>query len=382
VATAGLGSQKQEGESLQEAVIVSAVRTPIGAIGGVFKDVAPEYLAKVAIDGAIKALNFDRALIDEVVFGQTKQTSDAPNIARLAALMADIPEEVPATTVHMQCGSGMQAIVNGMMSIRGGSANVVLAGGVESMSTAPFYIRNARFGVGHGNSLFIDPNIESQPKSQPNGKYGTFSMIQTADTVARQYGVSREAQDLFAFESHMKAVTAMYCGKFRNEIISVSIADKRGATAVIDADECPRPSTSLDKLSALTPLYQGGTVTAGNATGRSDGASALLLMSRDKAEKLALEPMCRILAAVAVGVDPRVMGIGPIVATQKLLQKLEMTIGDFDLVEINEAFAAQVVACKNVLGISESQLNVNGGAIALGHPLGCSGARISTTPIH
>jgi len=207
-------------------------------------------------------------------------------------------------------------------------------------------------------------------------------MIQSADTVAKKYGVSREAQDSFSFESHMKAVNAMSGGKFSDEIVSVSITDKRGATTAAEVDECPRQNTSVDKLSALKPLYEGGTVTAGNATGRSDGASALLLMSRDKAKTLGLEPMCRILAVASVGVDPRLMGIGPIAATRRLLQKLELTIGDFDLVEINEAFAAQVVACKKELGISDSQLNVNGGAIALGHPLGCSGARISTTLIH
>ncbi|MBV1757563.1 MAG: thiolase family protein [Dethiosulfatibacter sp.] len=367
---------------MRDVVIVSAVRTPIGSIGGTLKNVSPEYLAQTALEGALSRVKFDHALIDEVILGQTKQTTDAPNIARLATLMTDIPVEVPAYTVHRQCASGMQAIVNAMLQIKAGFSDILLVGGVESMSTAPFYIRNARFGVGSGNAVFIDPNIESQPKSQPSDKYGVFNMIQTADTVAEQYNVTREAQDAFAYESQIKAIKAIDEGKFKDEIVPVIIKGRKGSETVFDTDEYPKRDTDIDKLSALKPIFKGGSVTAGNASGRNDGASALLIMSGEKAVELGLKPLCRIMDATAVGVDPRIMGIGPVPATRKLLNKLDMTIDDFGLVEINEAFAAQSVACQKELNIDSDRLNVNGGAIALGHPLGCSGARISTTLIY
>ncbi len=367
---------------MRDVVIVSAVRTPIGSIGGTLKNVSPEYLAQTALEGALSRVKFDHALIDEVILGQTKQTTDAPNIARLATLMTDIPVEVPAYTVHRQCASGMQAIVNAMLQIKAGFSDILLVGGVESMSTAPFYIRNARFGVGSGNAVFIDPNIESQPKSQPSDKYGVFNMIQTADTVAEQYNVTREAQDAFAYESQIKAIKAIDEGKFKDEIVPVIIKGRKGSETVFDTDEYPKRDTDIDKLSALKPIFKGGSVTAGNASGRNDGASALIIMSGEKAVELGLKPLCRIMDATAVGVDPRIMGIGPVPATRKLLNKLDMTIDDFGLVEINEAFAAQSVACQKELNIDSDRLNVNGGAIALGHPLGCSGARISTTLIY
>jgi acetyl-CoA C-acetyltransferase len=367
---------------VKDVVIVSAVRTPIGSIGGTLKNVSPEYLAQTALEGALSKVKFDHALIDEVIIGQTKQTTDAPNIARLAALMTDIPVEVPAYTVHRQCASGMQAIVNAMVQIKAGFSDILLVGGVESMSTAPFYIRNARFGVGSGNTVFIDPNIESQPKSQPSDKYGVFNMIQTADTVANQYNVTREEQDAFAYNSQLKAIQAIDNGRFKDEIVPVIIKGRKGSETVFDTDEYPKRDTDIEKLSALRPIFKDGSVTAGNASGRNDGASALLIMSAEKAAELGLKPLCRIMDATAVGVDPRVMGIGPVPATRKLLKKLDLTIEDFGLVEINEAFAAQSIACKNELNIDSDKLNVNGGAIALGHPLGCSGARISTTLIY
>ena len=367
---------------MKEVVVVSAVRTPIGSIGGTLKDVQPEILAKTVIEGAIDQVGLDKALINEVIFGQTKQTTDAPNIARVAALMARVPEEVPAYTVHRQCASGMQAILNGMQQIQCDDSDIVLAGGVESMSTAPFYIRNARFGVGNGNTGFIDPNIESQPKSQPKEIYGTFNMIQTADTVAKQYGVSREEQDEFALASQQKAIAAIDSNRFAEEIVPVVLPQKKGEPLVFAVDEYPKRSTSLEKLAKLKPIFAEGTVTAGNASGRNDGACAVILMSADKAAELGIKPLAKIIGASAAGVDPRVMGIGPVPATRKLLAKLNMKIEDFGLVEINEAFAAQSVACAKELNIDTGKLNVNGGAIALGHPLGCSGARISTTLLH
>ena len=364
---------------MRNVVIVSAARTPIGSIGGSIKDVQPEALVKTVIEGIVDRIGLEKGLLNEVIIGQTKQTTDSPNIARVAALMANIPEEVPAYTVHRQCASGMQAILNGVQQIQCNYSDVVLAGGVESMSTAPFYVRNARFGVGSGNTGFIDPNIESQPKSQPQDIYGTFNMIQTADNVAKQYNISREEQDEFALASQIKAVAAIVNKRFIDEIVPVVLPQKKGDPLIFAVDEYPKRSTSLEKLAKLKPIFANGTVTAGNASGRNDGASAVILMSAEKAAALGIKPMARILGAAAAGVDPRIMGIGPVPATQKLLARLGMKIGDFGLVEINEAFAAQAVACAKELNIDMDRLNVNGGAIALGHPLGCSGARISTT---
>ena len=353
---------------MREVVVVSAVRTALGSIGGTLKNVQPETLASVVIEGAIEKAGIDKSLIDEVIFGQAKQTTDAPNIARLASLMARIPEETPAYSIHRQCASGMQSILSGVQQIQTGYSDVILSGGVESMSTAPFYIRGARFGVGNGNTFLVDPNTESQPKSQPNDIYGTFNMIQTADNVAREYNVTREEQDEFAIASQQKAVAAIDAGKFKDEIVPVVIPQRKGDPIVFDTDEYPKRNTSIEKLAKLRPIFEGGFVTAGNASGRNDGASALVIMAKEKAEELGLKPLAKILGATAVGVDPRIMGIGPIPATRKLLKNLNMTIDDFGLVEINEAFAAQSVACAKELNIKPERINVNGGAIALGHP--------------
>ena len=367
---------------MREVVVVSAVRTALGSIGGTLKNVQPEVLANVVMEGAIEKAGIDKSVIDEVIFGQAKQSTDAPNIARLASLMTRIPEAIPAYTIHRQCASGMQSILNGVQQIQTGYSDVVLVGGVESMSTAPFYVRGARFGVGNGNTVFVDPNIESQPKSQPNDIYGTFNMIQTADNVAKQFGVTREEQDEFALASQQKAVAAIDAGKFKDEIVPVVIPQRKADPIVFDTDEYPKRNTSMEKLAKLKPIFPEGYVTAGNASGRNDGASALVIMAAEKAEELGIKPIAKILGAAAVGVDPRIMGIAPVPATRKVLGKLNMTIDDFGLVEINEAFAAQSVACAKELKIKPERLNVNGGAIALGHPLGCSGARISTTLIH
>lgn len=367
---------------MQNVVIVSAVRTAIGSIGGTLRDVQPEELVRVVLEGAIDKIGLDKKIIDEVIIGQTKQSTDAPNIARLASLMADIPEEVPAYTIHRQCASGMQTILNAVQQIQTGYSDVVIAGGVESMSTAPFYIRGARYGVGHGNTYLVDPNTESQPKSQPNDKYGTFGMIETAENVAKEYGISREQQDEFAFNSQNKTIDAIDNGRFKEEIVPVVIPQRKGDPIVFEEDEYPRRNADLEKMGKLRSIFPNGTVTAGNASGRNDGASALVLMSETKAKELGIKPLARFMNATAVGVDPRVMGIGPVPATNKLLEKLDMKIEDFGLFEINEAFAAQSLACIKALKLDSDKVNVNGGAISLGHPLGCSGARIVTTLIH
>jgi acetyl-CoA C-acetyltransferase len=370
---------------MNDVVVVSAVRTAIGSIGGSLKDVQPETLLSVALQGAVDKAGVAKEALDEVIAGHAKQTTDAPNIARVAALMVRIPEAVPAYTVHRQCASGMQAVFSGMQQIRCGYSGAVLAGGVESMSTAPFYIRGARFGVGSGNTEFIDPNTESQPKSQPADIYGHFTMIHTADAVARQFAISREAQDAFALESQRKAVAAIDAGRFRDEIVPVMLPRRKGDPLAFDADEYPKRDTNLEKLARLKPIYKDGFVTAGNASGRNDGAAALMLMDGGKAADLGIRPMARILGAAAAGVDPKIMGIGPVESTRKLLKLLapqKLSLSDFKLVEINEAFAAQALACVNELKLDPSIVNVNGGAIALGHPLGCTGARISATLLH
>lgn len=371
---------------MKDVVVVSAVRTPIGAIGETLKNVLPEELLRIAMQGAVDKAGVDKALIDEVIAGQAKQSADAPNITRVSALMMQIPEATPAYTVHRQCASGMQAVLSAMQQIQCGYSDVVLSGGVESMSTAPFYVRNARFGVGNGNNVFVDPNIESQPKSQPHDIYGTFNMIQTADNIARQFNISREDQDYFALSSQQKAIAAIDSGRFRDEIVPVMIPQRKGDPIVFDVDEYPKRTTSMEKLAKLKPIFKDGFVTAGNASGRNDGASALLLMSADKAEQLGVKPLARIIAGTAVGVDPRLMGMGPVAATNKLMDKFlkpqGFTLEDFQLFEINEAFAAQSVACVRELDLDPERVNTNGGAIALGHPLGCSGARIATTLIH
>ena len=368
---------------MKDVVIVSAARTPVGSIGGTLKKVQPETLLEVVFEEAIKRAGIEKDMIDHVIAGHVKQSTDAPNIARVAALAVRIPEEVPAYTVHRQCASGLQAIVNGMMEIQCGYADVVLAGGTESMSTAPFYIRNTRFGTGSGTVEFIDPNTESQPRSQPQDIYGKFNMIQTADNVAEKYNITREECDAFALSSQRKAVAAIDAGRFKEEIVPVVIPQRKGDPIIFDTDEYPKRDTNEAKMAKLRPIFEGGVTTAGNASGRNDGACALIIMSAEKAEELGIKPMVKIIGAAAAGVDPRYMGLGPVAATEKLqkncLDKLGLNYKDFGLVELNEAFAAQSLGCIKLLELDMDKVNVNGGAIALGHPLGMSGARIVTT---
>ena len=370
---------------MRDIVVLSAVRTAIGSIGGTLKDIQPEKLLAACFESAIAKAEVEKQIIDEVIAGQTKQSSDQPNIARLTALSVGIPEEVPAYTVHRQCASAMQAIFSGMQQIWCGISDVVLCGGVESMSTAPFYIRDARYGVGNGNALLVDPNTESQPRSQPNDIYGSFNMIQTADNVAERCGISRTECDEFAVRSQERASSAIDSGRFKDEITPFVIPQRRGEPLVFETDEFPKRGTNMEKLAKLKPIFPGGVTTAGNATGRNDGAAVLLIMSAERAEKLGLNPLVRIMGAAAAGVDPRVMGLGPVPATKKLLNNLApqgITLDDFGLIELNEAFAAQSLGCIKELGLDCERVNVNGGAIALGHPLGGTGARISATLIH
>lgn len=362
-------------------VIVSALRTPIGRYGGSLSNMKPEDLVSTLIKNNLSSIGKNDSLVDEVIIGHTKQSAHNPNIARLSLLNAGLPERIPGHTVHMQCGSGMQAIINGALSIMTGMNEIVIAGGVEIMSQAPYYFVGNRFGIKPGDLKLSDSNIESQPRSQPIDKYGHFTMGLTAEWLSEKYNISREEQDLFALSSQEKAKKAIESGRFGDEIVPIQVTNNKEVHDFA-VDEFPR-DTSLEKLAKLKPVFtEGGTVTAGNATGRNDGASTLLLMSEEKAEELGLKPLAYIRSFASAGVNPKEMGIGPVYATEKALKRANLTLKDIDLIELNEAFAAQCLAVLREWNIEGDNVNVNGGAIALGHPLGASGARILTTLIH
>lgn len=368
---------------MEPVVIVSAVRTPVGTMGGALRDLSAVDLATAVLDAAVERAGVSKAMVDEVILGQAKQSTDAPNIARVASLTAGFPEEVPGYTVHRQCSSGLQAIIDAVWQIQAGYGDVIVAGGVESMSTAPYYLRAARYGYGAGNGELLDPNTESQPRSQPERIYGSFTMGMTAENLAEQYHISREEQDEFALTSHVRAVAAIDAGRFADEIVPVTVPGRKGTSTVVDTDEGPRRDTSLEKMAKLKAVFkQGGTVTAGNSSSRNDGAAAVVVMSERKAHELGIQPMARFVAAGIAGVNPTIMGIGPVPATRKALARSGLKLEDMGLIELNEAFAAQSLAVVHELDLPRDLLNVNGGAIALGHPLGCSGTRISVTLLH
>ena len=366
---------------MKEAVIVSAVRTAIGKLGGSLQDVMVEQLASQTIRAAIARSGVADDAIDEVVLGHAKQSSDTPNLARVASLYAELPIDLSAYTVHRQCGSGMQSVISATQSIRLGDAQVIVAGGAESMSTAPYYIRQARFGYRSGNGELLDPNTESQPKSQPVEKYGRITMGLTAENLVEKYGIARKTQDEFALNSQNKALKAIADGRFVDEIIPIIVKQGKKTSEFL-VDEYPK-QTSLDALASLKPAFKrDGTVTAGNASGRNDGAAAMVMMEREKAFELGIVPQVRVLSYASAGVSPEIMGIAPVPATRKALQLAGLSLRDIDLIELNEAFAAQSLAVVKELEIDLEKLNVNGGAIALGHPIGCSGARIIVSLIH
>jgi acetyl-CoA C-acetyltransferase len=317
--------------------------------------------------------------VDEVIIGQTKQSADAANLARVAALKAGFPVEVPAYTVMRQCGSGLQAVHNAVQVIRAEEAEIVVAGGVESMSLAPYYLRGARFGFTSGNTVVVDSNTESQPRSQPYEVYGDLTMGLTAENLAEKYDISREEQDAFARQSQERAADAIESGRFKDEIVPVEVPQRKGPPAIFDTDEHPRLS-SLEQLAKLRPVFkEGGTVTAGNSSGRNDGGACLVLMGAETAKARGVKPLATIRGQATAAVDPRVMGIGPAPASLKALQRAGLGLSDVGLIEVNEAFAAQSLAVVKELDLDQDVVNVNGGAIALGHPLGCSGARVLTT---
>jgi acetyl-CoA C-acetyltransferase len=362
-----------------ETVIVSACRTPIGAFGGVFKDLSAADLGAVVIREAIVRADVKAADIGDVVMGCVLQAGAGMNVARQAALKAGVPVEVPAETVNRVCGSGLQAVVHAVEAIRVGYVDTVVAGGTESMSNAPYLLKGARWGYRMGNAEAIDSMLAEGLTCA----MGQCHMGITAEEVASRYKVSRADQDAFAAESQQRAERALNEGRFKDEIVPVAIPQKKGDPLKIDTDEYPRAGTTAEKLSGLKPAFKkDGSVTAGNASGINDGAAALVVMSGDAAKKAGKKPLARILSYVSTGVDPSVMGIGPVPAVRKVLERAGLTAGDIDLFELNEAFAAQALAVTRELGLDASRINVNGGAIALGHPIGASGARVLTTLIY
>jgi 3-oxoadipyl-CoA thiolase len=370
---------------MREVVIVDAVRTPIGKYKGALKDVRPDDLGALVIKALVER-NSEMPVeaVEEVVLGNANGAGeDNRNVARMSTLLAGLPVEVGATTINRLCGSGLDAVNYAARAILAGEGDIFIAGGTESMTRAPFVMAKPAKDFPRGNMEMFDTTIGWRfVNSRLKQRYGTDSMPETAENVAKQYEITREEQDRFALESQMKAKRAMEKERFKEEIVPVGITDRKGNVTAITVDEHPRPQSNMEKLSKLSPLFNEGTVTAGNASGVNDGASALLLMSREKADELGLKPLARYVTSATAGLEPSVMGLGPIYATRKALKRAGLSLDQIGLVELNEAFAAQSIACMRDLGLNNEIVNVNGGAIAFGHPLGASGARILTTLVH
>ncbi|MCL2575605.1 MAG: acetyl-CoA C-acetyltransferase [Defluviitaleaceae bacterium] len=363
---------------MKDVVIVSAVRTPIGSFGGVFKDVSAVDLGVTAAKAAIARANIDPAQIDEVIFGNVLQAGLGQNIARQISVYAGIPEAVPSYTVNKVCGSGLKAVQLAAQAIAIGDADVVLCGGTENMTHAPYLQKNLRWGSKMGNTELVDTLVHDGLTDV----FNKYHMGITAENLAEKFNITREEQDEYAANSQQKAQEAIVAGCFDAEIAPVEIPQRKGDPIVIDKDEYPR-ATTAQSLSKLRPAFKNdGTVTAGNASGINDGAAALILMSAEKAKELRVTPLSTIMSYSNVGVNPAEMGLGPVPATQKALQKAGLTIADLDVIEANEAFAAQAISVVHELGLDPAKVNINGGAIALGHPIGASGARVLVTLIH
>lgn len=354
-----------------DVVFVSAVRTPVGDFGGSFRTVSSLELGRIAVEAAVRRADLAPEQIDEVIFGNCNQYTDEPNVARCIALTAGMPVETTGFTIQRQCASGMQAIVSGYQEIIFGDTDIVVAGGVESMSTAPYLLKDARWGkrLQHGEmtdslwEMLMDPVYK-------------VMMGETAERLADKYGITREAQDEIAYRSHINAVAAIDEGRFKEEIIPVTVKGRRG-DKLVDTDEHPRRDISMEVLAGLRPAFRKeGTVTAGNASGLNDGAAAVVLMTSGRAAELGLKPLGKIISYGWAGVEPDLMGYGPVPAVRKALKKAGMTLEQMELIELNEAFASQYLACEQLLELNRELVNVNGSGIALGHPVGCTGARI------
>ena len=367
---------------MKQAVIVSAVRTPVGRAGGVLAEVRPDDLAAVAVRAAVERVRFDPSKIDDVILGCTNQAGeDNRNVARMAVLLAGLPIEVPGQTVNRLCGSGLQAVASAAQAIKSGEGDAFIAGGVESMTRAPYVQLKSGSPWNREVPPMADSTVGWRFTNPRMNKDWTISLGMTAEKVAKQYGITREEQDAFGLESQKRAVAAIEQGVFNDEIVPVEIPQKKGNPVVVTRDEHPRPDVTLDKLKVLKPAFTAdGTVTAGNSSGINDGASALLLVSSDALN--GITPLARVVATAVAGVDPSVMGIGPVPATRKVLERAGLTLDQIDLIELNEAFAAQGLACMKELQLDPAKVNVYGGAIAMGHALGSSGSRLLTTLVH
>lgn len=364
---------------MREVVIVSAVRTPIGTFGGNFKDVSAVSLGTIVAKEAMKRANIKPDMVDEVIFGNVLQAGLGQNVARQISIYSGIPVEVPSYTVNKVCGSGLKSVTLAAQSIMVGEGDIILAGGTENMSQAPYLLKKARWGQRMGDGVLEDYMIK-------DGLWDIFNdyhMGITAENLAEKYNLTREEQDKFALRSQQRAEEAIKSGRFKDEIVPVEVPQRKGDPIIVDTDEHPRFGSTIEGLAKLRPAFKkGGTVTAGNASGINDGAAALVLMAKEKAEELGLKPLATIKAYASAGVDPSIMGTGPIPATKKALEKARLTVEDLDLIEGNEAFAAQSLAVSKELKFDDEKLNVNGGAIALGHPIGASGARILVTLLY
>ncbi|HFH9684743.1 acetyl-CoA acetyltransferase [Streptococcus pyogenes] len=361
----------------KEVVITSAYRTPIGNFGGVFKSLSAVDLGVTVVTKILADTGLKSDAIDEVIFGNVLHAGLGQNVARQVALNAGLSYDTPAFTIDMVCSSGLKAVELGAQKIQTGNADIVLVGGTENMSQAPYVLQGQRWGSRMGDSKVVDTML----KDGLSDAFAGYHMGITAENIVQQYGLTREEQDAFAADSQRKAQLAIEKGRFKEEIAPVTIPQRKGEPLLVDQDEYPKFGTTVDKLAKLRPAFikDEGTVTAGNASGINDGAAAILLMSKEKAEELGLPILAKITSYASAGVDPSIMGCGPIPATKKALAKAQLTIDDIDLIEANEAFAAQALAVSRDLGFDNEKVNVNGGAIALGHPIGASGARILVT---
>jgi 3-oxoadipyl-CoA thiolase len=368
-------------------VIIDAIRTPIGALGGILASIRPDDMAAHVIKAILERNHFDPILVEEVFLGCANQAGeDNRNVARMAALLSGLPLEVAGVTVNRLCASGLNAINQAARAIKSGEGDVYIAGGVESMSRAPYSLPKAEGGHSFGNLTAYDTALGWRyPNPKMKELYGTDSMGETAENIARERRhLTRERQDEFSVRSHQLAIAAIDSGRFKQEIVPLPVSQKKGDSKLVDTDERPRRDTTMESLAKLKPAFaqNGGTVTAGNSSGLNDGAAALLIMSEEKARSLNLKPLARIVSSAVAGVPPRVMGYGPVPATRKALNRAGLQLKNIGLIELNEAFAVQSLAVIEDLGVDPQLVNVNGGAIAIGHPLGCSGARLVTTLVN
>jgi acetyl-CoA C-acetyltransferase len=367
------------GAVMDQAVILSACRTPIGSFGGALKDMSAADLGAIVIREAIRRAGVNAADIGDVVMGCVLQAGAGMNVARQAALKAGVPVEVPAETVNRVCGSGLQAVVHAVEAVKAGFIDLMVAGGTESMSNAPYLLKGARWGYRMGNGEVVDSMLQEGLTCAINGCH----MGNTAEEIVKRFGVSRGDQDAFAAESQRRAAEAINSGVFTREIVPVEIPQRKGPAVTVSQDEYPRPGTTAEKLGALKAAFtKDGSVTAGNASGINDGAAALIISTEEKARAVGRKPLARILSYCTTGVDPMIMGMGPVEAMRKAVKRANMTLEDLDLIELNEAFASQSLAVVRELKLDPAKVNVHGGAIALGHPIGASGARVLTTLVH